>query len=165
MIRLSPATFPRLANRFSTSAKILQNRAIIYSENGSPPNVLSAITYPSLTSPGPNTLNIKYLIAPINPADINVIEGVYPAKPSATTLKQGHEQVFVGGNEGLAEITEVGTGVKGFERGEWVVIGKQQCGTWRSGANVEVGDVIKVPKGASEVGAATLTVSDLLWYS
>jgi trans-2-enoyl-CoA reductase len=39
-------------------------------------------------------------------------------------------------------------------------MGKQQCGTWRSGANVNVEDVIKVPRGTSEVGAATIIVSD-----
>lgn len=66
--------------------------------------------------------------------------------------------MFVAGNEGLAEVTQVGQGVSGLERGEWVVVSKQQAGTWCSAANVDAGDVIKVPKGTSEVGAATLTV-------
>ena len=148
---------PRNIN-FSTYSALLANRAIVYTANGSPPSVLSALSFPSLPSPPSNTLNIKYLLAPINPADINVIEGVYPSMPSPTKLNGGQE-VFVAGNEGLAAVTEVGSGVKGFEKGEWVVVVKQQCGTWRSGANVGVQDVIKVPRGASEVGAATITVS------
>jgi len=142
--------------RFSASAALLANRAIVYTANGPPP---SALTFPSLHPPPANTLNIKYLLAPVNPADINVIEGVYPSKPSLTRLND--EDVFVAGNEGLAQITGVGSRVKGFEKGEWVVEGKQQSGTWRSGANVKVEDVIKVPKGASEAGAATITVGDL----
>ena len=63
------------------------------------------------------------------------------------------------GNEGLAQVTAIGDGVNRFHPGEWVVINKQQVGTWKSAANVNVGDVISVPEGASEVGAATLTVS------
>lgn len=142
---------------FSTSSRLLANRAIIYTSNGSPTSVLSAQSFPSLPDPPPNTLNIKWLLAPINPADINVIEGVYPSKPSLTKLNQ--RDVYVGGNEGLAQVTAIGDGVNGFRCGEWIVINKQQVGTWKSAANVDVGDVIRVPEGASEVGAATLTVS------
>lgn len=56
-------------------------------------------------------------------------------------------------------MASVGSGVNGFKGGEWVLISKQQAGTWKSAQNVDVGDVIRVPEGASEVGAATLTVS------
>lgn len=144
--------------QFSTSTALFAHRAIIYTTNGSPPSVLSAVSYPSLPAPLPKSLNVKYILSPINPADINVIEGVYPAKPALTNLTNDVERVFVGGNEGLAEVTGVGDGVSGFEVGEWVVMGKQQTGTWRSSANVSVEDVIKVPKGVSEVAAATITV-------
>jgi trans-2-enoyl-CoA reductase len=147
-----------IAHRHFSTSSALANRAIVYHSNGNPRSVLSALTFPSLRSPPPNTLNIKYLLAPVNPADINVIEGVYPSRPSPTKLN--NDNVFVAGNEGLAEVTGVGSGVSGFENGQWVVMGKQQCGTWRSGANVNVEDVIKVPRGTSEVGAATITVSD-----
>lgn len=142
---------------FSTSSKLLANRAIIYTSNGPPASVLSALSFPSLPHPPPNTLNIKWLLAPINPADLNVIEGVYPSKPPLTNLNQ--QNVYVAGNEGLAQVTAIGDGVNHFHPGEWVVINKQQVGTWKSAANVNVGDVISVPEGASEVGAATLTVS------
>lgn len=145
--------------QFSTSSASLANRAIVYTSNGPPPSVISALTFPSLPSPPPNTLNVKFALAPINPADINVIEGVYTAKPSPSKLIEGEDPVLIAGNEGLAKVTGVGEGVQGFKGGDWVVISKQQSGTWRSGANVAVNDVIKVPKGASEVGAATLTVS------
>jgi len=152
-----------LLRRFSTFPVQLANRAIIYSSNGSPPSVLSACTFPSLPSPPTNTVNVKYLLSPINPADINVIEGVYPSKPSLTKLNDS--EVFIAGNEGLAEIVGVGSGVKGFEKGQWVVVAKQQCGTWRSEANVEAGDVIKVPQGASEVAAATITINPATAYN
>lgn len=69
--------------------------------------------------------------------------------------------MFVGGNEGLAEVVESGVleGEK-FEKGEWVILTKPQSGTWRSGMNVGVKDVVRIGKrrGLSEVHAATITV-------
>ncbi|KAJ7634188.1 hypothetical protein DFH06DRAFT_1272282 [Mycena polygramma] len=125
------------------------NRAIVYTQNGDPSQVLSALTYKSLPAPRPNTVNIKYLLAPINPADINVVQGVYPAKPSLTPLGDG-DPVFVGGNEGLAEVTQVGTGVSGLATGDWVIImNKAQAGTWSSSRNVDAMDILKLPRSHS----------------
>ena len=42
------------------------------------------------------------LAAPINPADLNTIEGTYPKKPSLPA---------VGGNEGVGEVCLVGANV------------------------------------------------------
>ena len=63
------------ARLFSTSARIQKNRAIIYSQNGQPADVLRALTIPSLTTPAPQTVNLRFILSPINPADVNVIEG------------------------------------------------------------------------------------------
>ena|ERR1700761_4757495 len=134
-------------------------RAIVYTRSGEPSDVLRALTYKPLPPPPPNTLNIKFLLSPINPADINVIQGVYPSKPSLISLV--HEQpVYVGGNEGLAEVKQVGAGVSGLNPGDWVVMTKSQLGTWCSIRNVEVDDVLRVPRAdaLTEVHGATLTV-------
>lgn len=94
---------------------------------------------------------------------MNVIEGVYPSKPSGrTSLTEGHilsNTIFVPGNEGLAEVVGVGSGVDGLSKGDWVVMAKQQIGTWASALTVPAEDVIKVPNSLSEVNAATITVS------
>jgi trans-2-enoyl-CoA reductase len=145
----------------------LTNRAIVYSQNGDPSKVISVLRYPQLAPPPSNTVNIKFLLAPINPADINVVEGVYPSKPDeetalATSGKGSQEDpVFVGGNEGLARVTAVGSGVNGLKLDDWVVMTKPQSGTWCTSRNVRVSDVIKVPRseGLTEVHAATMTVS------
>ncbi|KAF7971301.1 hypothetical protein HWV62_21462 [Athelia sp. TMB] len=166
------SSLPRLSSAFrlhspkintrqlSTSFPRLANRAIVYKENGGPASVLSVVTNPSLPDPAPQTVNVRFLLSPINPADINVVEGVYPAKPTRTP-----EGVFVGGNEGVAEVTSVGDGVSGVKVGEWVVLGKQQSGTWRSAANVGAGDVIRVDKSVGEVAAATITVNPATAYN
>ncbi len=73
------------------------------------------------------------------------------------------EDVFVGGNEGLAEVTDIGSGVKGLQKGDWVVSAKAQVGSWSSLRVLRAEDVIKLPAGElSEVNAATITASIVL---
>jgi mitochondrial enoyl-[acyl-carrier protein] reductase / trans-2-enoyl-CoA reductase len=148
---------------FSTSARNQSNRAIVYSQNGQPADVVRVLTLPSLPAPPPQTVNVRFILSPINPADVNVIEGVYPSKPQPCTFPgiQGDGNVlFVGGNEGLAEVTRVGRGVESLKRGDWVVMRASQVGTWRSAANLREGHLLKVPRlqGLSEVNAATMMV-------
>jgi mitochondrial enoyl-[acyl-carrier protein] reductase / trans-2-enoyl-CoA reductase len=103
---------------------------------------------------------MRFILSPINPADVNVIEGVYPSKPQPSSFPGVQAEVFVGGNEGLGEVTSVGEGVKSLKRGDWVVMKAPQVGTWRSAANFREGQVLKVPRleGLSEVNAATMMV-------
>ena len=153
---------------FTTSVPRLA-RAVVYTSNGAPSETLRVLSYPSLCRPKANTLNIKYILSPINPSDINVIEGVYPAKPSLRTnlneegLGSKDSPAFIAGNEGLAEVQEVGDGVIGFKKGDLVVMVKPQAGTWSTEANVVEADVIRIPeiggKRISEVHGATMTVS------
>lgn len=71
-------------------------------------------------------------------SSVNVVEGVYPSKPSPRdSLRDSgpgssSEPVFIGGNEGLAVITDVGEGVEGLQKDDWVIMTKQQSGTWVS---------------------------------
>jgi len=103
---------------------------------------------------------LRFILSPINPADVNVIEGVYPSKPQPSSFPGLKGDVFVGGNEGLGEVTSVGEGVNSLKRGDWVVMKDSQLGTWRSTANVREGQLLKVPRleGLSEVSAATMMV-------
>ncbi|KAJ6591752.1 hypothetical protein DFH09DRAFT_1306457 [Mycena vulgaris] len=151
----------------SVSSILRANRAVVYTRTGDPSQVLNVLTYGALPPPAQDTLNIRILLAPINPADINVIQGVYPAKPALTTLVEGHAEVFVGGNEGLAEVTQVGSGVSGFASGDWVVMTKSQAGTWASSRNVRAQDVLKLPRvdGLTEVHGATMTVNPPTAYN
>lgn len=95
-----------------------------------------------------------------------MIEGVYPSKPQPSSFPGVQGEVFVGGNEGLGEVTSVGEGVKNLKRGDWVVMKAPQLGTWRSAANVREGQVLKVPrlKGLSEVNAATMMINPATAY-
>ena len=149
---------------FSSTVRCL-DRAIVYSETGNPVKVLRVLTYPSLAPPPPNSVNIRFLLSPINPADINVVEGVYPSKPAKTdTLSHEGQSLAVGGNEGLAQVTAVGEGVDYLRVDDRVIMIKQQAGTWATNRNVAVHDVVKVPgaDALSESQAATMTVRNYL---
>ena len=158
---------------FSTTKRLFSactNRALVYSHNGDPCKVLTSVCYPTLPAPAPNTLNIQFILTPINPADLNVIEGVYPLKPSQcdslTPSGRGsrNSPVFLAGNEGLARVTEVGSGVDSLDKNDWVVMNAQHAGTWCTNKNVGIADVIKVPRapGLTKVHGATMTVSTIL---
>lgn len=156
-----------LTHRFATCSVLQAGRALVYQQNGNPSNVLGAVTFPALSPPEPHTLNINFLLSPVNPADINVIEGVYPSKPTPRTslAKSGKGSpttpVFIAGNEGLAQVANVGSGVTSLQKGDWVIMTKHQVGTWASNVNVGVDDVLKVRREVGEVNGAVMTVSTL----
>lgn len=72
---------------------------------------------------------------PINPSDINQIEGVYPAKPTFRKLavidsnNENENELAIAGNEGVAEVIAVGDQLNSdFKVGDWVVMGKPGFG-------------------------------------
>lgn len=66
---------------------------------------------------------VRFLASPINPSDLNQIEGVYPIKPASFPA--------VGGNEGVARVESVGCEIKRFKVGDLVIpgrfVGKKGC--------------------------------------
>lgn len=62
------------------------------------------------------------IVAPVNPADINMIQGVYPVKPPLPSTP---------GSEGIGEVLAVGSGVKNLVPGDRVIpSGDGVIGTW-----------------------------------
>ncbi|GBB89234.1 putative enoyl reductase (ER), mitochondrial [Rhizophagus clarus] len=155
--------------RFLSSYVPAKARAMVFEKYGNPKDVLRAHTYelPPLT---PTTLHMRFLASPINPADINQIEGVYPARPTFTKELGGlpdgeHKELAVGGNEGVAEIIAVGDQVKDLKVGDWVIMGRAGFGTWRTHAAATPNDVIHF--NSKEIGliqAATLSVNPCTAY-
>ena len=158
MLRLlKPRTFT-----WTRTLTTMAARAVVYESNGNPASVLSVVTYPPPPRPTGSSVAVKHILSPVNPSDMNAVEGVYPHQPKARQLSIGGQErtLHIPGNEGLGEITDIGEGVKGFKKGDWVVFAKGQSGTWSSGQILEEGDVIKVDRetGISGVNAATLVV-------
>ncbi|KAK2106320.1 hypothetical protein P7K49_015834 [Saguinus oedipus] len=65
-----------------------------------------------LAAVGGSDVLVKMLAAPINPSDINMIQGNYGLLP---------ELPAVGGNEGVAQVVAVGSSVTGLKPGDWVI--------------------------------------------
>jgi NADPH:quinone reductase-like Zn-dependent oxidoreductase len=74
-------------------------------------------------------------MAPINPADINKIEGRYGVKP---------ELPAVGGIEGVGLIDAVGAGVDGLSDGTQVLL-PPDIGTWRNAVTLPAENVLPLP--------------------
>lgn len=64
-------------------------------------------------------VTVEFLFSPINPADINMIQGNYPITPPLPA---------VGGSEGLARVLAVGEGVTGLKEGDLVVPSRPAIG-------------------------------------
>ncbi|KAJ3091773.1 hypothetical protein HK102_013479 [Quaeritorhiza haematococci] len=149
--------------------------AIVYEKFGSPDQVLNAYDniFPTaqqlrltrarsipLPRPTPSDVKIKFITFPINPADINQIQGTYPVQP-----RLEDDNGYVPGNEGLAEVVEVGDAVKDLAVGDWVIPATPGFGTWRKYASCKPNEVIKLDKrGISPVAAATITVNPCTAY-
>ncbi|KZP01449.1 NAD(P)-binding protein [Calocera viscosa TUFC12733] len=157
-----PPTCARCVRSFSVSVR--QNaKAIIYTRNGEPTDVLTVRTLPTPPAPHGDQVKLKFRLSPVNPADLNVIQGAYPSKPRPREDLGTPEPAFIAGNEGLAVVEAVGEQVSSVRKGDWVIFNTPQFGTWASEAVAKQSDIIRVPRASdsplTEVQAATLTVN------
>jgi trans-2-enoyl-CoA reductase len=80
----------------------------------------------------------------MNPADINQIQGVYPSKPAFQTNLGTPIPSAVGGNEGAFEVLSTGANVKSLTKGDWVIMKKTNQGTWRTHAQLDESQLIRI---------------------
>lgn len=125
-----------------------------YSEFGDPAKVLR-LEKEDIADPSKGEVLIKTLGAPINPADINTIQGKYPVKPPFPA---------VGGNESVGEVVAVGDQVSSLKVGDRVVPFATGLGTWRSHALYSAVNLMKVPDSIGIAEAATITVNPCTGY-
>lgn len=89
--------------------------------------------------------------APINPADLNQIEGKYPVRAELPATP---------GFEGAGVVIELGTDVKGLTSGALVIL-PHNVGTWRDAVAVKAEDLVVVPAGIEPVYAAMLKINPM----
>ncbi|KAJ1659043.1 mitochondrial 2-enoyl thioester reductase [Dispira simplex] len=142
----------------------LFSKAVTFADYGRPQGTLRVMDR-AIAPLSPTGVRVRILAAPINPSDINQIEGVYPARPTFEP-----DVGAVAGNEGLAEVVALGeqvtqnsrnSGGAGLEVGDWVLPFRRSFGTWQTLASVEASQVVKIPKfpNVSPLAAATLAVN------
>ncbi|XP_036600618.1 enoyl-[acyl-carrier-protein] reductase, mitochondrial isoform X2 [Trichosurus vulpecula] len=129
-------------------------RALVYAQHGEPVKVVELKNL-ELRPLGKSDVRMKMLAAPVNPADINMIQGSYGILS---------ELPAVGGNEGVGQVVEAGGAVTGVKPGDWVIPADPGFGTWRTEAVVSGESVIKIPSDIPLLCAATLSINPCTAY-
>jgi trans-2-enoyl-CoA reductase len=124
--------------------------AAVYEKHGNPVDVLHVETrpWPRLAA---DEVVVKMRAAPINPADLNQIEGKYPVRAELPATP---------GFEGAGVVVELGTGVKGLTSGALVIL-PHNVGTWRDALAVKADELVVVPDGIDPIQAAMLKINPL----
>jgi trans-2-enoyl-CoA reductase len=123
-------------------------KAAIYETHGIPAEVLRVVEQP-WPKPAPDEVVVKMAAAPINPADLNAIEGKYPVRPPLPATP---------GMEGAGTVVEVGSAVRNLAVGTLVIL-PHSLGTWREACAVAAEKLVVVPEGIEPVQAAMLKVN------
>ena len=100
------------------------------------------------SAPAPGEVAIRMLAAPINPADLNVIEGTYGELPPLPATI---------GNEGASEILALGPGVENLRVGQKVL--PLAFSTWTSELILPAKNAIPLPDDIDIHQASMLTVN------
>lgn len=99
---------------------------------------------------GDHDVLVNILAAPINPSDINTIEGKYPLKPALPGIP---------GHEGVGTVVAVGGKVTRMRVGDRVVPIEHSQGTWRSHGVFHEAHWYKIPKDLPIATAATMVIN------
>lgn len=121
-------------------------RSLAFSIHGEPSDVLELVTSPIPPIP-PGGVLLKTHAAPINPADLNFIQGTYGIKPSLPSRA---------GMECCAEVVE--SRCKSLRTGD-LVIPIARIGTWASHIVTDSEKLIKIPPEIDRTQASMLKVN------
>ncbi|KIV84725.1 hypothetical protein PV11_00491 [Exophiala sideris] len=152
-------------SRAISSYGYTQAKALVYSKYGEPKDVLSIHGH-SISPAAGSSVVVRMLVAPINPADVNQIQGVYPAKPEMNTALGTSEAAAVAGNEGVGEVISTGSGVKTLSKGDWVIMKSTGQGTWRTHMAVDESQLLKIDdkEGLTPLQVGTVSVNPCTAY-
>src|SRR6267378_3336493 len=124
--------------------------AAVYETHGNPADVLRVESRP-WPAPAAGEVIVKMRAAPINPADLNQIEGKYPVRAPVPATP---------GFEGAAIVAEVNHDVTNVAVGALVIL-PHNVGTWRDAVAVKAGELVVVPAGIEPVHAAMLKINPM----
>jgi mitochondrial enoyl-[acyl-carrier protein] reductase / trans-2-enoyl-CoA reductase len=124
--------------------------AAVYETHGNPADVLHVESRP-WPAPTAGEVVVKIRAAPINPADLNQIEGKYPVRAELPATP---------GFEGAGVVVDAGADVKGLTSGALVIL-PHNIGTWRDAVAVKADELVVVPAGIDPVHAAMLKINPM----
>ena len=118
----------------------------MFHHTGKPQEVLQYSAF-APQAPGAGQVLVRMLAAPINPADLNTIEGTYGVKPALPAVP---------GIEGCGVVEASGSGE--FQPGERVMF-LRRAETWSTHTTVPADSLFKLPPGIDPQQAAMLKVN------
>jgi trans-2-enoyl-CoA reductase len=125
-------------------------RVVIYETHGNPVEVVRVVEQP-WPVPAIGEVVVRMRAAPLNPADVNAIEGKYPVRPELPATP---------GMEGAGVVVELGSKVENIALGDQVIL-PHNFGTWREACAVPADKLIVVPAELDPVQAAMLKINPL----
>ena len=114
---------------------------------GKPADVLS-LEERARPRPAKGEILLEMLAAPVNPADLNVIEGKYGELPDLPAIM---------GNEGVGRVIGLGAGTNGFSVGDLVL--PMRRGTWTQFMLAGAAMAVQLPRKMNAFQAAMLTIN------
>ncbi|XP_063386376.1 enoyl-[acyl-carrier-protein] reductase, mitochondrial isoform X2 [Cydia fagiglandana] len=125
----------------------LMSKQLVYHQFGDP---LCVVQFREAAVPqlGDLEVLVRMLAAPVNPADINTIQGSHPNLPCLP---------HVGGDEGVGEVMEIGRKVTYVEPGQRVVLTSRQLGSWCYYGIYKENQVHRIPPSIPLAEASMLT--------
>jgi len=120
-------------------------KAIEYARHGVPHEVCNCVDVDDAPAPGPGEITASVLASAVNPADLLIIEGLYPG-PTELPARQGIEAV--------GKVHAVGDGVEDLSIGDPVVLLSR--GNWAERITVPAEQAIKVPAELDLLSAAQI---------
>jgi len=124
--------------------------AVVYDTHGNPAEVLRLKMQP-WPKPAPDEVVVQMRAAPINPADLNAIEGKYPVRPELPATP---------GFEGAGVVVDLGRDVTTIAAGALVIL-PHNIGTWRNALAVKASELVAVPPEIEPVQAAMLKINPM----
>jgi len=118
--------------------------------HGNPADVLRIETQP-WPKARPDEAVVQVRAAPINPADLNAIEGKYPLRPPLPATP---------GFEGAGVIVDLGSEVTTVAMGALVIL-PHNSGTWREALAVKADELVAVPPEIEPAQAAVLKINPM----
>ena len=125
-------------------------KAAIHETHGNPAEVLRVVEFP-WPEPADDEVVVKMSAAPINPADLNSIEGKYPIKQTLPATP---------GMEGAGIVVEVGSNVRDLAIGTQVIL-PHSFGTWREACAIAADKLVAAPPEIEPSQAAMLKVNPI----
>jgi len=123
-------------------------KQLVFRETGAPAEALEMETEVLISqSPEPGNILVRILAAPLNPADLNTVEGTYGVKPPLPATP---------GIEGCGEVEA--SAHPDFTPGERVIF-LRRASTWASHTSVPGDSLFKIPAEIDPLQAAMLKVN------